>query len=238
MRSMLTAYRRNLGLLALVGVSYLLLQVASLVGAPAPQAPTAATDRSSASSASLATQRALVTKYYITCHNERLHTAGLLLDKANLEDVSSSLDVWEKVVRKVRMGEMPPSGMPRPDKATMNSFVSWLETAPEQAGIAHPNPGRIPVHRLSRTEYTNAIRDLLGLEIKGRAFLIADDVDQHGFDNIAGSLSVSPALMEQYMSAARKISRLAIGDPTIVPVFETANVTNTLNQDERMNEEL
>ena len=180
----------------------------------------------------------LVNKYCVTCHNERLRTAGLLLDKADADDVSVSGDVWEKVVHKVRTGEMPPAGMPRPDKATFDAFASQLETALDRSAAAKPNPGRVALHRLNRTEYVNAIRDLLALEIDGRSFLIADDVDQHGFDDIADVLSVSPVLMEQYMSAARKISRLATGDPTILPVYDTYNLPVTMNQDGRMNEAL
>jgi len=146
--------------------------------------------------------------------------------------------MWEKVVHKIRSGEMPPAGLPRPDKATFEAFAASLETNLDRAAIARPNPGRIPLHRLNRTEYQNAVRDLLALDIDDRPLLIADDVDQHGFDNIADVLSVSPLLMEQYMSAARKISRLAVGDPTILPVFETYNVPITLSQDERMSEDL
>jgi uncharacterized protein DUF1592/uncharacterized protein DUF1588/uncharacterized protein DUF1587/uncharacterized protein DUF1585/uncharacterized protein DUF1595 len=214
------AYARSL-----LSVScYLLFQMAGLQAAPPQQATS--------------DQRALINKYCVTCHNERLRTAGILLDKADVANVSSSADMWEKVVRKVRTGEMPPAGLPRPDKGTLDGFASWLETNLDRAAVAKPNPGRIPLHRLNRTEYGNAVRDLLALDIEDRSFLIADDVDQHGFDNIADVLSVSPLLMEQYMSAARKISRLAVGDATILPVFETYNVPITLNQDQRMSEDL
>jgi mono/diheme cytochrome c family protein len=183
-------------------------------------------------------QRALLNQYCVTCHNERLRTAGILLDKADVSNVTVHSDLWEKVVHKIRTGEMPPAGLPRPDRATFDGFASWLETSLDRAAANNPNPGRIPLHRLSRTEYGNAVRDLLALDIGNGSFLIADDVDQHGFDNIADVLSVSPLLMEQYMSAARKISRLAIGDPAILPVFETYNVPITLTQDERMGEDL
>ena len=150
-----------------------------------------------------------LSKYCFTCHNERLRTAGLALDKEDLAQAGKSAEVWEKVVRKIRAGEMPPAGLPRPDQRTTQAFLTFLEAGLDRSASLNPNPGRIPVHRLNRTEYVNAIRDLLALDIDGRSLLVADDVDQHGFDNNAGVLSVSPALMEQYMSAARKISRLA-----------------------------
>ena len=107
-----------------------------------------------------------------------------------------------------------------------------------RAAAANPHPGRVPVHRLNRTEYTNAIRDLLGLEIDGRALLSADEADQEGFDNVASVLSVSPALLENYLSAARTISRLAVGDPALHPVVDTFKISKALVQDERMSDDL
>ena len=192
----------------------------------------------SSASRTAQTQLDVIKKYCVTCHNQRLKTAGLILDEANIEDVRDSASVWEKVLHKVRMGEMPPAGMPRPDKATFNAFADGLKATLDSVAAAKPNPGKVALHRLSRTEYVNAIRDMLALEIDGRSLLIADDVDQHGFDNIASELSVSPALMDEYLSAARKISRLATGDPTILPVVETYNVSSTLDQAERMSEDL
>ena len=179
-----------------------------------------------------------LSKYCFTCHNQRLRTAGLALDKENPLQAGKSAEVWEKVVHKIRAGEMPPAGLPRPDRRTTQAFLTFLETGLDRSADVNPNPGRIPVHRLNRTEYVNAIRDLLALDVDGRSLLVADDVDQHGFDNIAGVLSVSPALMEQYMAAARKISRLAVGDPSIVPVYETYSIPSTLGQDQRMGEDL
>lgn len=182
--------------------------------------------------------RILVNKYCGTCHNERANTGGVILDNLNLDDISANAGLFEKIVHKVRAGEMPPPGMPRPDKATFDAFASSLEAALDSAASAKPNPGRVAIHRLNRTEYANAIRDLLALEVDGRSLLVADGVDRNGFDNIAGVLTVSPALMSQYVSAARKISRLAVGDPAIVPVFETYAVPSTLGQDDRMSEDL
>ena len=106
---------------------------------------------------------------------------------------------------------MPPAGRPRPDKAAVTGFVTALEAALDRESSASPNPGRPVTHRLNRTEYTNAVRDLLAVEIDPRAFLPADDTDQHGFDNNGEVLSISPALLERYLSAARRIARLAVG---------------------------
>jgi hypothetical protein len=182
--------------------------------------------------------QAVLNQYCLTCHNERLRTAGLALNEANPGDPGRNSEVWEKVVHKAKTGEMPPAGMPRPDKATLAGFAASLEEELDRAAAATPNPGRVPIHRLNRAEYVNAVRDLLGLEIDGRSLLVADDVDQHGFDNIAGILSVSPMLMEQLLAAAHKISRLAVGDPTPTPVYESYSVPNMLGQDERMSEDL
>jgi hypothetical protein len=205
----------------------------------------AASRRSTGKSADLANLHALATtarefigKYCITCHNQRLRTAGLALDNLNLEDVAAASSVWEKVVRKARAGEMPPSGMPRPDQAAIDAFASWVETALDSAAAAKPNPGHVALHRLNRTEYANAIHDLLDISIDSKSLLPADDADQQGFENIAGILSVSPALLEGYMLAAERISRLAVGDPNLVPVFDTYSVRRTASQDARMSEEL
>jgi cytochrome c5 len=141
-------------------------------------------------------QRALLDRYCITCHNERLKTANLMLDKTDLEHVGEGAEVWERVITKLRSGAMPPAGGPRPDKATVDEFISWLETTLDHGANAHPNPGRPAVHRLNRAEYTNAIRDLLALEIDGASLLPADD-SGYGFDNIADLLSVSPGLLER-----------------------------------------
>ena len=161
--------------------------------------------------------RAVLDQYCVTCHNERLRTGGLALDKMDLSDVSRGGEVWEKVVRKLRFREMPPTGRRRPDEATYDGFASWLETSLDTAAIANRNPGRPALHRLNRTEYANAIRDLLGLEIDASVLLPVDD-STHGFDNIADVLGVSPLLLESYLTAAQKISRLAVGNSKIKPV--------------------
>ena len=182
--------------------------------------------------------RAVLDQYCVTCHNARLKTAGLLLDQMDVAHVGDAAEAWEKVARKLRTREMPPPGRPRPDDATYSATASWLEAALDTASAVRPNPGRIPVHRLNRTEYANAIRDLLALEIDGRSLLLADEPDHQGFDNVASVLSVSPALLESYLSAASTVSRLAIGDPTINPVVDTFKIPTALVQDDRTSEAL
>ena len=183
------------------------------------------------------TQRALLDRYCVTCHNARLRTAGLELDTADLADVGGSAEVWEKVVRKLRADAMPPPGRPRPAAATRAEFASWLETALDRAAAAHPNPGRPAIHRLNRTEYVNAVRDLLGLEVDARSLLPGDNSDVHGFDNNADILSISPLLMERYLSAARKISRLVVGRSRTPDLYQH-RVHKWMVQEDRMNEDL
>ena len=180
--------------------------------------------------------RALLNRYCVTCHNEKLRTAELTLDKMDVENVSAGAPVWEKVVRKLRAGQMPPSGMPRPDQPTLDSFATYLETALDRAAAAQPNPGRSAAHRLNRAEYTNAIRDLLALEIDGESLLPAEDAAD--FDNIADVMAVSPLLAEKFLSVARKISRLAIGNPAIPSDVATYVVSGLLTQNDRMSEDL
>jgi mono/diheme cytochrome c family protein len=158
---------------------------------------------------SAASERALLDQYCVTCHNQRLKTAGLTLDQLDLAQMHDHAEVWEKVVRKLRAGMMPPSGMRRPDAPVMESMITFLEKELDRDAVSNLTPPGM--HRLNRTEYTNAMRDVLGLEVDAAKFLPADD-STHGFDNIAGALTLSPALMEAYLSAAGKISRLAIGN--------------------------
>jgi mono/diheme cytochrome c family protein len=182
--------------------------------------------------------RAILDKYCISCHNQQRKTANLALDEMDVARVSGDAEGWEKVVAKLRAGEMPPRGAPQPDLGTRYALITSLESSIDRAAEANPNPGRVSAHRLNRTEYTNAIRDLLALNIDGRALLAPDDVDRQGFDNIAGVLSVSPVHMERYMAAARTISRLAVGDPTFVPVFDTYQLVRAWDQDQRMSDDL
>jgi mono/diheme cytochrome c family protein len=161
----------------------------------------------------VASDQALVQKYCLTCHNARVKTGNLSLDGMSPADAGQHAEIWEKVVRKLRGGMMPPQGMPRPDAPVVDAFASRLELALDRHAARSPDPGHKPVHRLNRTEYGNAIRDLLDLEIDPASLLPADD-ESNGFDNIAGVLRVSPSLLEQYLGAARQISSLAVGSDT------------------------
>ena len=181
--------------------------------------------------------RAMLDRYCVTCHNERLLTGGLALDVANLDDVGENAEIWEKVVQKLNTRTMPPVGRPRPDDASYDAAATYLVTALDTADASTPNPGRPAVHRLNRAEYTNAIRDLLGLEVDGRALLAADE-SGYGFDNIGDVLSVSPGLLERYILAAAKISRQAIGDPTLRPATAVYKTSPLMLQDYRGSEDL
>jgi mono/diheme cytochrome c family protein len=207
--------------------------------APAPRSAIGSQAQTSGPrSAAVEHPRAVLEKSCVTCHNERLKTAGLTLDKMDVERIGDGAEVWEKVARKFRTQEMPPPGRPRPDQATYGAIASFLEKALDDTAAAKPNPGSVAVHRLNRAEYANAVRDLLGLEVDAQSLLAADEPDHQSFDNIASVLSVSPALLDGYLSAAAKVSRLAVGDPTIIPVVDTYDVPAGLNQDDRINEDL
>ena len=224
--------RHGLLLCALASV-VLWTEAGVLAGQAQPQTVAPGHDASTSS-----TYRAVLDQHCVTCHNTRLRTANLTLDTVTLEPVSDAADVWEKVLLKLQTRTMPPPGRRvRPEPATYDAFASWLETALDQAAAAAPDPGRPAIHRLNRSEYTNAIRDLLALEIDGPSLLPADDLS-FGFDNNADLLNVSPALMARYVSAAHKISRLAIGDPSLRPVVLTYDVPPTRVQDSRASEDL
>ncbi len=161
---------------------------------------------------------AVFNKYCVSCHNAKLKTGGFVLDPGALAHVGENAEIWEKVDRKLRSNTMPPSGLPRPNQATYDSVASWLETELDRSALLTPNAGKLPLlHRLTRSEYQNAIRDLLALDNPPKemdySVLLPPDSGSSGFDNIADLLFVSPSNMERYLSAARKISRLAIGDP-------------------------
>ena len=186
---------------------------------PAPPLPTAIGNR------------ALIDQYCVACHNNRLRSGGLALDSLNVDRILENAEVWEKVVRKLRGGMMPPQGRPRPDSSAFHAFISSLETTLDRA--ATPDPGRAPLRRLNRTEYGNAVRDLLALDIDVAEFLPADD-ESDGFDNIADVLKVSPTLLEQYLAGARKISSLAVGDSAIAPITEIFRIPPDLAQHEHI----
>src|SRR5213592_3674892 len=188
-----------------------------------------------AAPAPVSTHRAILDQYCVGCHNDKLKTAGLVLNGTDVEDVSKNVELWEKVVRKLRARAMPPSGRPRPNEGTYNAFVSYLETSLDREMAAKPNPGRIDTaRRLNRTEYQNAIRDLLALEVDVTSLLPGDESSQ-GFDNVTVG-DLSPTLLERYLSAAQKISRLAIGRPSRSPGGDTINLPPDLTQEEHFEE--
>jgi mono/diheme cytochrome c family protein len=163
-------------------------------------------------------------QYCVTCHNAKLKTAGVVIDPATVGQAESNAELWERVIRQLRSKTMPPAGMPHPDEATYTKVASYLETELDHASAARPNPGDLPsLHRLTRTEYRNAIRDLLALDNLPKemdyTILLPADNASSGFDNIADLLYVSPVVMERYLDTAAKISRLAVGD-TSAPVME------------------
>jgi cytochrome c551/c552 len=173
--------------------------------------------------------QALLDQYCVTCHNAKLKTGGLALDKLDLQHVDANAESWEKVVRKLRAGLMPPAGALRPDRRALDGLAGAVEGALDHAAAANPNPGRTPLHRMNRGEYANAIRDLLAVDVDAATLLPADD-SSNGFDNIADVLGVSPALLERYVAAAAKISRLAVGDPETAPLDVTYTVRGDLSQ--------
>lgn len=179
-------------------------------------------------------------QHCVMCHSAKLHTAGVVLEGIDLSHVAPAAPVLERALRKVRTGEMPPAPIPHPPAEESSVFVKTLESALDRAAAANPNPGRTAIHRLNRAEYSNTIRDLLALDIDAGDMLPVDD-SGYGFDNIADVLSVSPVLLERYMSAARKVARLAVGDPATKPVAEEYTPTRTpgsRQRNERISDEL
>jgi hypothetical protein len=189
-----------------------------------------------ASSASAAdpARRDVFARYCVSCHSGAQKARGTVpvaFEALDLSKVGADPAMWERVVRKVRAGVMPPAGMPRPDRATLDGLAGWLESQLDLAAAARPDPGRTEsLHRLNRAEYRNAIRDLLGLDLDVSALLPADD-SSYGFDNIAGVLKLSPTLMERYLSAAQKVSRLAVGSAGPTAAIDYFRVADDLSQD-------
>jgi hypothetical protein len=179
----------------------------------------------------------LLDEYCVGCHNERARVGGLALDTLSRADVSVNPGVWEAVVRKLRAGAMPPPGRLRPRVDRTSAFVSGLERTLDAAAAARPNLGSSGIHRLNRAEYANAIRDLFAVDLDVRNLLPADDANTHGFDNIADVLSVSPVLLERYLTAARMVGRLVVGE-TPAAVAEVYRLPRMLQQDTRMGEDL
>ena len=204
----------------------LVLLVPALAVAAGQPAPAAA---GQAGTGTGEAEQALLDRYCVTCHNDNLRTAGLALDTVDIARVGDHAEIWEKVVGKLRAGMMPPAGRPRPDRETYARLTAFLETELDQAAAATPDPGRTDaLRRLNATEYRNAIRDLLDLEIDVAALLPADD-SSAGFDNVSlGGLD--PGRLERYLTAARRISRLAVGAPVRSAVADTFIVPSDLNQ--------
>ena len=205
---------------------------------PSPlSASQAASPRPQVSPAESSPLRPVLDRYCVGCHNDRLRTAELSLEAMDAVHVAEGAEVWEKVIRKLRSGAMPPPGRPRPEPTAVENVLGWLETELDGAAARNPDPGRTDsVHRLNRAEYRNAIRDLLALDVDVTSLLPADSADEHGFDNIASMLSVSPTLLDRYLSAARRLSRLAVGLPPGAPATEEYRVR--LDQDEYLGEDL
>ena len=179
--------------------------------------------------------RALIGRYCVTCHNERLETAGLNLDLDGLDvtAIAEHPEVWEKVVRKLRTGTMPPPTRPQPPAAARDALASWLETSLDAEARSHPNPGRTDtLRRLNRTEYQNAVRDLLALDIDA-ASLLPPEESGYGFDNVTVS-DLSPVLLDRYISAAQKISRLAVGSTQTALQSEVIRVASDVTQEAHM----
>ena len=223
--------------------------VVPAAAAPAQVAAPAAAPGEAAGEAERAAHRALLDRYCVTCHNERVVTGrerprsalvsqlrgvGLTLDTLDLAEVRRHAGEWERVVRKLRGGVMPPAGRPRPAAADLDGFLTWLEDELDRAWAVTRDPGRTATfHRLNRTEYRNAIRDLLAVEVDADDFLPADDAS-FGFDNIGGILRMSQSLMERYLAAARTISRLAIGSPPPAVAADTYEAAQDLPQHGRV----
>src|SRR5579859_6058074 len=186
----------------------------------------------------------LVNKYCVSCHNEKLKTAGLALDQADSGRPFNSEETWEKVIVKLRSRAMPPPKLPRPDNASYDAVATWLESSIDRAAAAHANPGRsASLHRLNRAEYANAVRDLIAVEVDPRATLPPDE-QAFGFENNAEALSMQPALLDRYVSAAATIARRAVGDPTLPAGFvrygalkDNANDQTYLRQTDRLGED-
>jgi mono/diheme cytochrome c family protein len=211
--------------------SYLILAGSALFALPANAAPENPA-------------RELTNKYCISCHNEKLKTAGLALDRIDADNPYASQEIWEKVIVKLRSRAMPPPKLPRPDNATYDKVAAWLESEIDRAASAHVNPGRsASLHRLNRREYANAVRDLFAVEVDPKQILPPDE-QAFGFENNAEALSMQPALLDRYVSAASAISRQAVGDSTIPPRFvrygalkDNANDQTYLRQVDRLGED-
>jgi hypothetical protein len=194
--------------------------------APAQPTPAAANQKA------LADHKAVVDRYCVTCHNQRTKASDLALDTIDISRPSANAQVWEDVVRKLRTRSMPPQGVPRPDEAAYTALTGWLETELDRAAAASPNPGRPLIRRLNRSEYANAVRDLLALDVDVSSLLPPDD-SAFGFDNVSDMLGTSPALLERYLVAADRVSALAVGAATS-PGSNTYRIRQDRSQDQHI----
>src|SRR5438876_9011813 len=223
-------FRHRISALVVSGCIALTLSTVQTSAWQTQQAPSPATS---------AAPKAVFEQYCITCHNQKLHTAGLELDSLDPTNPGPNAEVWEKVIAKLRAGSMPPPGRPRPDASTYRTTATWIENEIDRAWTASPNPGRIgAVHRLNRTEYNNVIRDLFALNVDVKPLLPGDETADGSFDNFADSLSIATAHLERYMSIARQVTRHATGLPPTRPAIETFEIPLHVIQDDRQSEDL
>ena len=227
---------RNLSLASVCGAAVLVTGV--LFSAPLVSAPLGL--RAQAQSASQAELlQTTVAQYCVTCHNDRSRRGELSFEGLDLSDVGHPAAIQERILGQLRIRRMPPVDRPRPPEETYEVLTAWLASEIDRLAAANPNPGRTEAfHRLNRAEYANAVRDLLALDVDVEALLPADDIDANGFDNMADVLTVSPALMERYLSAARKTARLAVGEAPLGPAGEIYEVPILLIQNDRMSDDL
>ena len=213
---------------------------AQAAGGPVAGTPqTAGAPAGAAQADRTAEPRRMFRRYCIGCHNDRLRTADLSIAGLDLENLSHDAETWEKVVTRLRAGSMPPPGRPRPDDATYRNVAGWLETELDSAWAADPQPGRInAIHRINRTEYRNAVRDLLALDVDVESLLPGDETADGSFDNFAAVLGLSTAHIERYLSVARQVTRLATGLPPPSPGADTFEISIHVVQDTRQGEDL
>ena len=214
---------------AAAGLLVLVFAAVSAAQTPQAQASHSQASQSTAQFGTEASQRAFINQYCAYCHNDQTKSGQMSLSKLDLVHISKNGDLPEKMIRKLRVGLMPPPGMPRPKPAVLNAFATSLETAVDREAALHPYPGRPPLHRLNRTEYANSVRDLLNVDVDVSGLLPTDDMS-HGFDNMADALTMSPALMEGYIRAAGRISREAVGDLSARAITKTYSLPRIESQ--------
>ena len=212
---------------------------AVVLAAASPSCAPRATTFEAPPAAEAGSHQATLDRYCSACHNDQLRTADVSFHSLDLLRAAEDAEVWERVITKLRTRTMPPVGSPRPGEEPYDRMAEWLEGAIDASASAAPNPGRTETfHRLNRSEYANAIRDLLALDVDVNELLPPDNFDENGFDNMAEVLTVSPALMDRYLGAARRIARLAVGEVPLGPAAQTYSVNILHTQDDRMGDDL